>query len=52
VVEIEQSVHLRRMDAELAGQISFAGLGFDHGAVEFKLGRHNRWKSNCSLAAP
>src|SRR6266487_5826678 len=25
------------MDAELAGEISLAGLGFDHGAIKFQL---------------
>ena len=38
VVEIEQPIHLRRMDSKFTRQIGLACSGFDHGPIKFKLG--------------
>src|SRR5437868_6510408 len=51
VIQIEQPVDLRSMNAELAGEISLAGPGFDHRAIKLELCRYDGWKPDASLAA-
>jgi hypothetical protein len=51
VIQIEQPVDLRSMNAELAGEISLAGPGFDHRAIKLELCRYDGRKPDASLAA-
>jgi hypothetical protein len=51
VIEIEQTIDLRRMDLELSRQVGLAGIGFDHRAIEGKLRRNDRRESHETLSA-
>jgi hypothetical protein len=55
VIQIEQPVDLRSMNAELAGEVSLAGPGFDHRAIKLELCRYDGRKPDASVgrgAAP